>query len=162
MRFNFFYWKGGLRSVGMGCVGEVVVAAVVVGVDVREVDGDDDGDSICGSKIEKPARVPAIWVSAIFKTLRLGNWLVVAICGMESPVLSERLRVWRLWKMCGALNNGSMFLILVSRRSKATRCWKMGWDKTFMHSSEPAMGVLERLRWAREGEKGMWTKLTNG
>ena len=87
---------------------------------------------------------------------------MVASCGMESLLFQERLMVWRLGKMCGALRSGLMLVSLVLLRFKVTKCWKIGWDKTFMHSFESPMGVLARLRWAREGEKGIWTKSTKG
>ena len=67
--------------------------------------------------------------------------------------------MWRLGKVCGAFNNGSRSVSLVRQRFNVVRCWKMGWAKVFMHVGESPIGVLERLRWVREEEKGRWIKL---
>ena len=112
-------------------------------------------------KTAKPGRVSLHWTSLRFKTLRFGNLVVVASCGMERRSLSERLRVWRLGNWCGALNSGLRFLMLVLLRSKETRCLKMGLDKISIEFGEVPIGALERFRWARAGEKGIWIKLPN-
>ena len=61
-------------------------------------------------------------IPEIFKTLRLGNLVVLAIAEASSSKLLERSRVWRLGNWCGALNNRSMFWSLVLLRSKVTKC----------------------------------------
>ena len=87
--------------------------------------------------------------------------MVVAMVGIERELLLERLRVWRLGNWCGALNKGLMFSSLVVDRFKVTKCWKIGCDKIPASLGNLPMGVLERLRWVREEEKGRWTKLQN-
>ena len=81
----------------------------------------------------------------------------MAICGMERGLL-ERLRAWRLGNWCGALKNGLRSQSPASLKFKVTKCLKIGSDKVSMNSDENPIGVLERLRWAREEEKGRWIK----
>ena len=64
----------------------VVVAVPESGNVVAEVVDDDDcgGGSWPARKVLNPRRVGMVAVSLICKTLRLGNWVVVAICGIAS------------------------------------------------------------------------------
>ena len=123
---SFSSWKG--TDGGVVVVADDVVFVVVCsckcgdGVVVVVVVGDCGGIASGLLKTEKPPRVPSISIFERFKTLRLGNWEVVAIVGIESWSLLERLRVWRLEKRSGALNNGSMFLSQQHSRFKVTMC----------------------------------------
>ena len=110
----------------------VVVGAVVVANAVAAAAGSPVSDDFGG---EKPSTVAASnLMPQISKTLRLGNWAVVAIVGMERLGLLERLRVWRLGNWCGASNNGSRLLMLVLSRFNVTKLAKMGWDKVSRHA----------------------------